>query len=104
MALCTKLPLKLEETEIGPWWVRDEEEKEMTIGGFETGLDRITCGSAGLNLKIIFSLITGKKLPKHFYKMCHATKLGYFINILKVWNITQEDLKTHEGLKKYKWD
>lgn len=66
MALCTKLPLKLGETGIGPWRVGDEEEKEMTIGGFEIGLDRITCGSAGLNLKIItISLITDKNHPKH---------------------------------------
>lgn len=77
----------------------------MTIGGFEIGLDRITCGSAGLNLKIItISLITDKNHLKHSYKMCHASKVRHFINILKVWNITQEDLKTHEGLKKYKWD
>lgn len=39
----TKLPLKLEETGIILWWVGDEEEKEMTTGGFKTGLDKITC-------------------------------------------------------------
>lgn len=43
MALYTKLPLKLEETGIGPWWVGDEEEKDKTVRGFEIGLDRITC-------------------------------------------------------------
>lgn len=72
----------------------------MTIGGFEIEFrQNYLCGSAGLKLKIIIiSLITGKN-PQN--KMCHATKLRNFINILKVWNITQEHLKTHEGLKKY---
>lgn len=33
--------------------------------------------------------------------MYHAIKPGYYINLLKDWNITQENLKTHEGLEKY---